>query len=502
MRKILFCWWIFLSLASAEITRFPYLQPTEDLESSIGIAWRTRNDTGGSVFYRPVGENNWSSTGVTEKTVSPYTGEIKNYTKLTGLSPGVKYEYYVTSDGTTTEIRFFKTSPREGKFRALILSDIHLSESTSNFQPWIDKLVEVCNSLPEWPALILITGDIGLWSSGASDEEIAATYTAGFPAYKELFSRSILITTTGNHDHGGGYPDQFYYPDEGENHKVYGVFYGGVGFLMIPFYGKDREENFNRAEPFLRSVVDRSNFIFSFHHDAIYGLATPGRSSDYLGYPGGEHRISYGDYVKLFDQFGVSIDFSGHAHVFNRSYSILPNPHYKNDPGLIYTNQKDDYTADLKGTIYLQVPAFHPFRRPTGCRYFHNFIHTNSSSTGYVLMTIEDKVCKVETFFMDDFRNVSKVDEFVIDKTISSPSATPQILQHRVETQGCSAVISCQTDLDTKAWVEFRKSGENNLYLSRALDVNQQFKKKPSNLPLLSKSQFYIPLSIKGNSRR
>jgi hypothetical protein len=67
--------------AYADITRGPYLQPTEDMGTSVGVAWRTANGGTSTIYYgiNDVSENSASvePQEATEGTTTVYKYYIK-----------------------------------------------------------------------------------------------------------------------------------------------------------------------------------------------------------------------------------------------------------------------------------------------------------------------------------------------------------------------------------------------------------------------------------------
>jgi hypothetical protein len=129
----------FTTFCFGGITRGPYLQPTENLEERIGIAWRTENNSEGVVYYRVKGEENWVSLSVSEGEVCPYTGKMKYYVELSDLIPGQEYEYYLKVLEETTPVYTFKTSSRDEdfSFKLLIFSDSHYPDGASRVKDFL-----------------------------------------------------------------------------------------------------------------------------------------------------------------------------------------------------------------------------------------------------------------------------------------------------------------------------------------------------------------------------
>jgi hypothetical protein len=92
-----------------EITRYPYLQPTEDLAHSVGIAWRTRELVSQTVYYREKGSTEWQTT------TSSFTGYyVVDFQAEKPSRPGsFFYEFQIkTNENNYTESYVFRFQRR------------------------------------------------------------------------------------------------------------------------------------------------------------------------------------------------------------------------------------------------------------------------------------------------------------------------------------------------------------------------------------------------------
>ena len=190
---------VILAAASAHagISRYPYLQPTEDLSTSVAVMWQTDAKSGGAVKF---GEKDTSEQSVdaTWDGTSP-RGKQRYWAVMKGLKPGTAYQYKVVSDGEESGVHSFTTSSdaEDFSFRALLISDTHFN-SGAQTPSWKAKF---SNLLPELlafkPQLTLHMGDFVV---KVADD---ASYEAGFRTAKELWASSLLAPVAGNHDTPG-----------------------------------------------------------------------------------------------------------------------------------------------------------------------------------------------------------------------------------------------------------------------------------------------------------
>jgi hypothetical protein len=175
---------------AGEITRYPYLQPTAPSDTTIGIAWRTSQPSGGTVEY--------GLTDTSENSVQDPVQGTKHYVVLKGLQPGRAYKYRVVSDGTTTPVYRFRTSPPDGRFKVLVLSDTHAqSPADAKYAQWLERWTKyMVPRMAEYrPDLVLICGDITQTGLPPQYEEL-------FLRTREVFASAIVLPVQGNHDRG------------------------------------------------------------------------------------------------------------------------------------------------------------------------------------------------------------------------------------------------------------------------------------------------------------
>jgi hypothetical protein len=72
------------------IKRAPYLQPTKDLEHSIGIAWEVDSGDGGEIWY---GKGSLDKKAVGVHQGAAPTGGNRYYVKIEGLEPETEYQF-------------------------------------------------------------------------------------------------------------------------------------------------------------------------------------------------------------------------------------------------------------------------------------------------------------------------------------------------------------------------------------------------------------------------
>jgi hypothetical protein len=388
-------------LGKAEITLGPYLQPTEDLETSIAIAWRTSVPTTGSVSY---------GIEELEKSVSSSTVTTRHYIKLDGLEPGKIYQYRVTAGGETSPVYQFKTLAPGLEVKILILSDIH--SQYGNHDEWVRKQRL---ALPEMlsfdPQIIIVPGDLD------HGEEVG--YVNIVKVYSKLLARSVLCPAPGNHDEWGrgAYQRVFYLPASRSSSRQEASYYFGYGDVYFWSLSQWPEGWLDRS---IQKVVTekRPNFLVLYHHYSMfyYWDGRWGRDKGVLIDNSWKRRIA-----RICDEYQVDFVYGGHMHGYQRTYPLVSNG--DREPRIV-SQEKSNYEGALGGTIYHTLQSICYNR---AYRYYPHPIFAASglpdrNILGFVKVTVKGNIWRQELI---NYSNRGSYQPQVVDQFTFTKKITP-----------------------------------------------------------------------------
>lgn len=274
-----------------EIIRGPYLQMVGP--NSIVIVWYTDRPSNSVVKYGIGGIN---------LSFCDFAKAERHEVALEYLSPYSEYEYIVRSDGAQKGPFTFKTAPKilsTKSFRFGAYADSHVNYEVHN---------EVSSGLlAEDPDFFIHVGDT------VNDGNIFDQYDEGFfnPA-SELIANTPFYISIGNHEMQSDYfYDFFTFP---EPDLYFSFTYGNAYFIAL-----NTNLIYVRGSPqyvWFEQELQRANelgfewlIVFAHHPPYCEGWGHPGYNGELLV------RLIL---VPLFEQYGVDIYFSGHAHDYER----------------------------------------------------------------------------------------------------------------------------------------------------------------------------------------
>ncbi|MGH9660296.1 MAG: metallophosphoesterase, partial [Bryobacteraceae bacterium] len=187
------CALAFCALApAARVVHRPYIQNLR--QDRVTVIWSTRENVPGVVEYSA--DQSFSQTATARTRAFPPSETRLSFTfyqhtaELTGLSPGVQYNYRVITDGENIAAEAdhrFRTAGA-GPFSFLVFGD--------NGQGTPDQLAMTLRIANERPNLVLLTGDV-VYTNGTF-EEFLAYY---FDYYWTVMRRAAFFPSPGNHDY-------------------------------------------------------------------------------------------------------------------------------------------------------------------------------------------------------------------------------------------------------------------------------------------------------------
>lgn len=316
--------------SAASLTRGPYLQlagPT-----GITVVFRTDAPAVGRVRYGT------SPQALTASVVDTAAG-TQHVLKLQGLTPSTRYFYAVDLDGApvaTGDSLRFRTYPTPGTEEAFRLFAWGDSGTGNAAQLAVaDRMAAQVGDA----ALSLILGDI-IYDAGEA-QNYDPRY---FSPYAPLLRRMVVWPTIGNHDvgldpTGGPYLDAFYLPtNNGLGTELYYSFdYGNAHFVCLDTHVSGHGPGSMQLQ-WAAADLAASSAKWKF----VYFHVPP--------YSGGTHSDNAGvrdNILPVLEAAGVDVVFSGHSHVYERTWLLKNNAVVQNDASR--------YTKPTPGTGTLYV---------------------------------------------------------------------------------------------------------------------------------------------------
>ncbi|MFH1759496.1 MAG: fibronectin type III domain-containing protein [bacterium] len=371
--KLILVFLIFASVSvQAKITKYPFLQPTVDMESSIGIMWETSGKNGGTVHY---GINNLDKNAQAEFDGINDLGNHRYAVTIKELNPGTVYKYKVISDGEESSEHSFMTSSSSDDFsyRVLIVSDTHYPDDSAAAIEQGNHIMPFAASYS--PHLILHCGDMAMGPNDflATDRQ----YHNGHSAIKTLLAGAIFAPSGGNHDRkliepsGNSYDysifsRNYFLPLNGPmpmtpqhmwvREAIYsfsygGVFYpaAGVGYVKLADgdAGHIAKDLLGWMENGMAAALSSGKVrnIIPFGH-VVDGYSSR-KGGDVTGRSDGVIK-----FTNMFDKYNVAALFSGHNHNFTRTFPIYHNGDLTSSIGVFSRDDTLLYNNGYSGTVY------------------------------------------------------------------------------------------------------------------------------------------------------
>ncbi len=235
---------------------------------------------------------------------------------LTDLSPGKTYLYRVC-DSSESDVYSF-TVPNSADSSFIVCGDPQIVRADEK------KPMEIYESLIDYamdgqkPEFILTLGD---QSDKADDEGLFLQYMS-----TDLSHEVPLAAIVGNHERGADLFSRFFYMpnmddaaagDAGDMGGDYWFGWDHTLFLCMNSNCKDMEihEDFLRKakESYVERFGEPDWIVAAFHH-SIFSAGNHAMDDDVA-----ERRSQY---VPIFEELGVDLVFTGHDHVYVRTYSM------------------------------------------------------------------------------------------------------------------------------------------------------------------------------------
>lgn len=258
---------------------------------------------------------------------------LRNKISLKGLKAGTEYMYKLSSD-RSSEIRYFKTAPKSGKWSVGIISDFHAYTPLPKRQQTAMAMITTLEQKngKDFDFMLHI-GDVVAWGG---------SYSFWKTLYAEsYFGKYAWAGVNGNHDNmtrkNMQSNDFFHYTNNnpnngyaGEEGVCYYFKYSNALFIMLNNENMRSEEGLALAQEWVENVIksNPAKYIIVVEH--------------YQWFMGGDGKSSqYERWKDLFDKYGVDLAISGNNHIYVRTNAI-------------YNGKETDGSL---GTVYLQTPS-------------------------------------------------------------------------------------------------------------------------------------------------
>ncbi|MCW8132657.1 MAG: metallophosphoesterase [Planctomycetota bacterium] len=367
----------------------PYLLPTDAPHERLNIAFRGTDEktlkAGGVLSYglKTAGEQE-----------VPFAAADKHVLELKDLAADAEYQYRLKLGDYQSPVYRFRTSPKPGtraaKTKAGVFFDFHCHSpadvdaqekgAESFFKRYSYAMEDIKKFAPD---LLIMGGDI------VEEGTRRAEYDTFFRIMRDVAANAIIVPIPGNHEWSydknlSVYADYFPVPKNGpdaDKIATWSFNYGGIGWQMrkTATGGEWLKRNIQKLKD------GGADTIVDVQHHQVYQWAE--KSTD-LGVKG---------VCDLFDsEGGVRLSLFGHRHIHQRSLPLRG--------GKATTQEKSEYPAETKGTIYMQSPSmWYQYTKPLeNALIAHNGKPSFAGSyTGYGEMTITPDAVLSETYAYD-----------------------------------------------------------------------------------------------------
>ena len=280
-------------------------------------------------------------------TVKKATDGNYNY-KVTAqnLEKGVQYAYQVVSGNYKSDIYSFTTGSGKTDFSFGFVADIQIVGS--NNTKWADSLNKMVKKFPN-QSFLLSAGD--QVNTNSSEEE-----------YDHLLDleqiRSLpFAPVVGNHDRNNIYQEHFTQPNLSDQYGItpggadaYFV-YDGVLFLLINAHAAGSPAEQHKA--FIRQAIEETKdqdikWKVVCMHSSFYSNVTSNPS------PGYDRHNLRTTFMPVFQELGIDVVFSGHDHIYARSYMLDGVDQKDTDAVYTYdTNNVPVSVSNSDGVLYV-----------------------------------------------------------------------------------------------------------------------------------------------------
>jgi predicted phosphodiesterase len=296
--------------------RGPYLQNPSS--TTMVVRWRAKKPSSGEVSYGKSSTEFYDVVVGVSKSVSASSNEHEAL--LENLTPDTHYYYKI---GDQDKVYSFKTPPPEGvakPTRVWILGD---SGTGGLKQKFVREAFYNFNNGDSSTDLMIMLGDLS--QGEGSDDEYQREF---FQVYRSTLHSTPVFATIGNHDArtkgGTPYFDMFTLPIDGKTGGVpsgteyyYSFNYSNIHFVCLDTQISDRSPAGLMYSWLMTDLAaNTQDWTVVYLHQPPY---TKGSYDSDTGSTMTEVREIF---TPVFEMYGVDLVFSGHSHVYERSFPI------------------------------------------------------------------------------------------------------------------------------------------------------------------------------------
>ncbi|TAM45759.1 MAG: metallophosphoesterase family protein [Acidobacteria bacterium] len=284
------------SALAVALVRGPYLGRPSD--SSVAVIWNTDTAADSRVDYA-------APDGVWRTATSPEVG-TRHVVAITGLPSGAEINYRVLSAGVQLAPESSFRAPRDGtetRFRFAVIGDT--AEGGSVLTDIADRLVE------SGADFAVHTGDV-VYPTGAQQNYDKTFF---LPLARWLLHGPVL-PALGNHDvmtgRGSAYLSNFVVPPNGvtQSSRFYAIRQANALFVCLDVESSSYGADSPQYDWLVRTLsASTATWKFVYFHEPPYSSGHPNHLVRLILCP-------------LFEHFGVDIVFSGHVHLYERTWPI------------------------------------------------------------------------------------------------------------------------------------------------------------------------------------
>lgn len=325
--------------------------PGENAATEININWHSPQPEGyGKLYYAPADSpdakchkararqelctvfDSMYSKNAAGENIYEYPHFVRNTVHLKKLLPSTLYHYTIEGD---TSVRYFRTAPADGAFRAAIISDFHAYAPLPGRQQAAMAMLDTLERVNGGPFDLMIhLGDVCAWGGSYSfwqnlyDEPHFRNNTwAGLNGNHDNMDRTNMKNTNHFFRYTNAVPLNGY---DGEEGVCYFFRYADVLFVVLNSESMRSDEGLEKARQWVKKVVKEHPeqwVIVMEHYQWFFGET--GRDSQ------------YSRWCDTFDELGVDIALGANNHRY-----VSTHPLYGGE-----------VVAPGEGTIYVQTPS-------------------------------------------------------------------------------------------------------------------------------------------------
>ena len=406
--------WLDLQLESSE-EKFEQLSNIvmnmgED-ESQMNFTWYAPYATAGDLLLAKFdeldnGEMPSSARTLTAKATKASDGNYVNNVTATELEKDTKYAYQVVSGAHKSNVYTFTTPSGDGSYEFAFVADIQIvGEDNKNWSNSLNTLLTKVNGFD--PAFMLSAGD----QVNVADSEVEYDALLDLEQLRSLPFAPVI----GNHDNKKQYQEHYESANESAS---YGVTNGGGDayfvydntlFMILNSNDKSAAEHKFFMEQAIAETkaagVDIKWKVAALHH-SFYSMISSGEF-DRL-----DLRTTF---MPVFEELDIDVVFSGHDHVYARSYLLDGVDHIEENLNYTYNqNNIPVSVTDPEGVLYVagSSPGYRQNAMSTtahSCVAVQGMRKTPSFST----VSVTDTSFTINTYYVD---TMELMDTFTINK--------------------------------------------------------------------------------------